>query len=162
MAKLPSHRILALRRGESEGFLRLGLEVDREVCLTRLRGQLPARPRATRLARDFDAGRWSTPTIGCWRPRSRSTCACSSRSGPTPRPSACSPRTCATCCWRRPWAAGACWRSTPGFRTGCKTVALDETGKLLDNGVIYPHEPQRQVDGARKEIGPRWCAKHKI
>jgi len=29
----------------------------------------------------------------------------------------------------------------PGFRTGCKVVALDETGKLLEDQVIYPHEP---------------------
>jgi uncharacterized protein len=30
----------------------------------------------------------------------------------------------------------------PGFRTGCKVAALDETGNLLDHGVIYPHAPQ--------------------
>jgi uncharacterized protein len=40
----------------------------------------------------------------------------------------------------------------PGFRTGCKTVALDQTGKLLEHGVIYPHEPQRQVEAARREV----------
>ena len=40
----------------------------------------------------------------------------------------------------------------PGFRTGCKVVVLDETGKLLENGVIFPHEPQRQVDAARREV----------
>ena len=38
MAKLPSHRILALRRGENEGFLRLELEVDRDAALGKLRG----------------------------------------------------------------------------------------------------------------------------
>lgn len=33
----------------------------------------------------------------------------------------------------------------PGFRTGCKLVCLDKQGKLLFNEAIYPHEPQRQT-----------------
>ena len=32
----------------------------------------------------------------------------------------------------------------PGYRTGCKIAIIDETGKLLDHGTIYPHEPQKQ------------------
>ena len=32
----------------------------------------------------------------------------------------------------------------PGFRTGCKVVCLDETGKLLHNETIYPHPPQKE------------------
>lgn len=33
----------------------------------------------------------------------------------------------------------------PGFRTGCKVVCLDAQGKLLHNDTIYPHEPQRET-----------------
>ncbi|MGB3466333.1 MAG: Tex-like N-terminal domain-containing protein, partial [Cyclobacteriaceae bacterium] len=33
----------------------------------------------------------------------------------------------------------------PGFRTGCKLVVLDEQGKLLENTAIYPNEPQKKV-----------------
>ncbi|AHM58623.1 transcriptional accessory protein [Flammeovirgaceae bacterium 311] len=33
----------------------------------------------------------------------------------------------------------------PGFRTGCKVVCLDEQGKLLQNEAIYPNEPQRKI-----------------
>ncbi len=33
----------------------------------------------------------------------------------------------------------------PGFRTGCKVVALNREGKLLEEAVIYPHEPQRKT-----------------
>ncbi|GAB4202509.1 MAG: Tex family protein [Bacteroidia bacterium] len=40
----------------------------------------------------------------------------------------------------------------PGFRTGCKVVVLDEYGNLLDESVIYPHEPQRQVTEAEQII----------
>ena len=34
----------------------------------------------------------------------------------------------------------------PGFRTGCKVVCLDSQGKLLQNTTVYPHEPQRKRD----------------
>lgn len=40
----------------------------------------------------------------------------------------------------------------PGFRTGCKVVCLDEQGKLLENGNIYPHEPQKKLIEAQAII----------
>jgi uncharacterized protein len=49
----------------------------------------------------------------------------------------------------------------PGFRTGCKVVALNKEGKLLENAVIYPHEPQRETRQAEGII-LALCAKHKI
>ena len=36
----------------------------------------------------------------------------------------------------------------PGFRTGCKIAVVDSTGKLLDTGTIYPHEPKNDWNGA--------------
>lgn len=36
----------------------------------------------------------------------------------------------------------------PGFRTGCKVAVVDTTGKLLDTGTIYPHEPKKDWQGA--------------
>ena len=36
----------------------------------------------------------------------------------------------------------------PGFRTGCKFAVVDPTGKLLDTGAIYPHEPKNDWQGA--------------
>src|SRR5207253_5769348 len=40
----------------------------------------------------------------------------------------------------------------PGFRTGCKVAALDETGNLLAEGVIYPHAPQNKKEEARVRL----------
>ena len=40
----------------------------------------------------------------------------------------------------------------PGFRTGCKIVCLDENGKLLHNDVIYPNQPKSDFRGAAKKI----------
>ncbi len=36
----------------------------------------------------------------------------------------------------------------PGFRTGCKLAVVDVTGKVLETGTIYPHEPQKRVEEA--------------
>ncbi len=38
----------------------------------------------------------------------------------------------------------------PAFRTGCKLAILDKTGKVLDIGVIYPHEPQNEKEKSKK------------
>ena len=40
----------------------------------------------------------------------------------------------------------------PGFRTGCKIVALDNTGKLLDDAVIYPTEPRKDFEGSARVL----------
>jgi uncharacterized protein len=40
----------------------------------------------------------------------------------------------------------------PGFRTGCKVVCLDANGNLLHNTAIYPHEPQRRVFESESDV----------
>lgn len=40
----------------------------------------------------------------------------------------------------------------PGFRTGCKLAALDETGVLLEEAIIFPHTGNRRIDGAKWKI----------
>lgn len=40
----------------------------------------------------------------------------------------------------------------PAYRTGCKLAVIDETGKVLDTGVVYPTEPQNDIEGAKKEL----------
>ena len=42
----------------------------------------------------------------------------------------------------------------PAYRTGCKIAVIDETGKLLDTTTIYPTEPQNDVEGAKKTLIP--------
>ena len=159
VAKLPSHRILALRRGETEGYLRLGLDVDREACLTRLRGQFKRPPRHP-LARDFEVAlcdsydRLLAPSIEL-----------DVRLQLKERADAEAIRVFAEnlrhLLLAAPMGGKRILALDPGFRTGCKTVALDETGKLLENGVIYPHEPQRQIENARKEVA-RLVARHQL
>lgn len=49
----------------------------------------------------------------------------------------------------------------PGFRTGCKVVALDEQGTLLDDAVIYPTMPKNDTEGAKK-ILQKLISRHRL
>lgn len=49
----------------------------------------------------------------------------------------------------------------PGFKSGCKVVALNKQGKLLEETVIYPHEPQRKKTEAEMVV-LAYCQKHNI
>ena len=40
----------------------------------------------------------------------------------------------------------------PAYRTGCKIAVIDETGKVLDTTTVYPTEPQNDIEGAKKEL----------
>ncbi len=40
----------------------------------------------------------------------------------------------------------------PAYRTGCKLAVIDETGKVLDTGVIYPTEPQNDTENSENEL----------
>ncbi|KAB8314497.1 RNA-binding transcriptional accessory protein, partial [Tolypothrix campylonemoides VB511288] len=49
----------------------------------------------------------------------------------------------------------------PGLRTGVKVAVVDRTGKLVDTATIYPHEPKRQWDGSLHAL-QALCAKHGV
>jgi uncharacterized protein len=156
---LPSHRVLALRRGEKEGFLRVDLEVDRDSCLGRLRGLFIKSPRAP-LAADFDTAlcdaydRLLAPSIDL-----------DVRLVLKERADAEAIRVFAEnlrhLLLASPLGGKRVLALDPGFRTGCKVVVLDATGTLLAHTVVYPHEPQRQADAARRELAAL-AARHAV
>ncbi len=49
----------------------------------------------------------------------------------------------------------------PGFRTGCKVAVVDETGKVLDTGVVYATPPQSKVEESKAKLKPL-ILKHKV
>ena len=49
----------------------------------------------------------------------------------------------------------------PAYRTGCKIAVIDQTGKLLDTTTVYPTEPQNDVEGAKKVL-KGLISKHKV
>jgi uncharacterized protein len=158
-AKLPSHRILALRRGEKEGFLRLELSADRDAAIDRLRG-LFVKPGNVALARDFDVA-----LVDAHDRLLRTSIELDVRLALKERADGEAIRVFGEnlrhLLLSSPLGGKRVLALDPGFRTGVKVVVLDETGKLLENGVIYPHEPQRQLDAARRELA-QLITRHKI
>ncbi len=49
----------------------------------------------------------------------------------------------------------------PGIRTGVKVAVVDATGKLVDTATVYPHEPRRDWDGALHTLA-QLCGKHGV
>ena len=135
--KLPSHRILALFRGEKEEVLDLTLEPEeaarRADAATVTRPRSPAGSASPTRAGPATAG-CSTPCAGPGAPgsssTSASTCGCGCGRRPRTRRSGCSPPTCATCCSPRPAGTRATMGLDPGFRTGVKVAVVDATGKV--------------------------------
>lgn len=157
--KLPSHRILAMRRGESEGVLRLELEVDRDASVARLRSQFVKSP-AGPLARDFEAA-----LVDAYDRLLGTSIELDVRLALKQRADLEAIRVFAEnlrhLLLAAPLGGKRVLALDPGFRTGCKLVVLDATGKLLAHSVIYPHEPQRQLEAARREVAAA-CAKLQI
>ena len=137
-----SHRYLAMRRGwmEEELVLSLGGALPATTATTRSAGRRAGRrrsrrPRARR-RRTFAGApllkraarlalRGSRRAVD--RDRGAQGAARGRRRGGD---HACSPRTCASCCWRRPSAPRRCWASIPGLRTGCKLAVVDALGQV--------------------------------
>ncbi len=78
--------------------------------------------------------------------------------GRRPRRRASSPATCAASCWQPPLRGRRVLAIDPGFRTGCKLAALDETGNLLEDGVDLSRT-RRRTSATRPRPGWKsWSA----
>ena len=105
----PSHRVLAMLRGEKEGFLVLRVEPPEEEALPLLEQQFvtgrgPASEQVRLATEDSYRRYWDRH----WRRKP----AWNSNVTPTKKPSASSPPTCASCCWRPLWDRRPSWRWT--------------------------------------------------
>ena len=156
---IPSHRTLALRRGEKEGFLRVTLEVDVEAALGAVRHRVvkaPRAPLATHLEEALRDGyeRLLRPSIEV-----------DVRLALKERADAEAIRVFAEnlrhVLLAAPLGGKRVLAIDPGMRTGCKVVVLDEKGDLVEDTVIYPHEPQKQVERSRRTLA-ELCARHRI
>ena len=154
-AKLPSHRVLALFRGEREGILDLDLRPEPDA-----EGHKgPAAPELTILARFGLAQRgrpgdaFMAETVrGAWRTKILPRLDTDLRSRLRDAAEAEAARVFATNLRDLLLAAPAGPRATlgldPGFRSGTKAAVVDRTGKVLATATVYPHEPQRRWDEA--------------
>lgn len=146
---IPPHRILAVNRGEREQILRVRLDLDlnraRDISLDQLpladhphrEFILPAvqdalerllLPSLEREIRRELTDRAQDHAIGIFARNLRSLLL------------------------RPPLGGKRVLAIDPGIRTGCKVAVLDETGNLLEEGVIYPHQPQKKVAEAKRKL----------
>ena len=149
LRKIPNHRILAIDRGEREGKLRVRVNVDGAAAVERLGRRWPRRQGV--FAPVFDAAiadgykRLMAPSLER-----------EARSDLTARAQADAidvfAKNLEGLLSARPVRGARVLALDPGYRTGCKVAVIDEFGKLLDHGVVYPTKPRRDVAGTKREL----------
>src|SRR5205823_14519102 len=166
--KLPSHRILALFRGEKEEILELQMLPDAQVPVA----NVPT-PYELKIMQRFlisDQGRpgdrWLVETARwAWRTKIQVHLNIDLRMRLWNAAETEAVRVFASNLRDLLLAAPAGTRATmgldPGFRTGVKVAVTDATGKVVDTAVIYPHEPQRQWNEALAILG-KLALKHRV
>ncbi|SBT37767.1 Tex family protein [Micromonospora auratinigra] len=169
--KLPSHRILAMFRGEKEGVLELTMdpEADGDVDAavtgpTRYEAAIAGRFGVGDRGRPAD--KWLADTVRwAWRTRILIHLGADLRMRLWQAAEEEAVRVFATNLRDLLLAAPAGTRATmgldPGLRTGVKVAVVDATGKVVATDTIYPHEPRRQWDASLATLA-RLAAAHGV
>ena len=141
LARCSSHRMLAMRRGETEGILRISIGVDDEAALERIsRFFVHGNGEASQLVKaavEDGYRRLLEPSI-------------SNEAGSLAREKADEEaisifvRNLEQLLMASPLGQKRVMAIDPGFRTGCKVVCLDAEGNLLHHDVIFPHPPKAE------------------
>ena len=149
LTKLPSHRILALFRGEAEGVLTLSFDPGDEAVYEGMiaeRFDLPVQE-SEWLAK---AVRWG------WRTKLQISANVDARMRLKEKADEGALEVFKTNLRDVLLAAPAGQRATlaldPGYRNGVKCAMVDGTGKVLATSIVYPHQPQNRWDAARTEL----------
>ena len=149
LRKIPNHRILAIDRGEREGKLRVRVNVDGAAAVERLGRRWPRRQGV--FAPVFDAA-----VADGYRRLMAPSLEREARSDLTARAQADAidvfAKNLEGLLSARPVRGARVLALDPGYRTGCKVAVIDEFGKLLDHGVVYPTKPRHDVAGTKREL----------
>ena len=161
LKKCSSHRLLAMRRGEKEGYLRISIDIEYEdECIGRLqrlhvRGTSPCGRIINEAAEDAYK-RLLKPSI-------ENEFATLSKLKADEEAIKVFAENLRQLLLAAPLGQKRVMGIDPGFRTGCKVVCLDEQGNLLYNEAIFPHPPVNRRMQAKvhteqmiKQIGKRW------
>jgi protein Tex len=144
---IPSHRMLAIRRGESENILYFSIELDAAKPVEYLKGHILKGP-----------GDW-TPQLDlaikdCYKRLLNSSIQSEIRLELKQQADTEAIRVfrdnMANLLLAPPAGQIGVLAIDPGIRTGCKVAVVDETGKFLDHTVIYPFQPKNDVAGANR------------
>lgn len=142
LKRCTSHRLLAMRRGEAEGYLRVSISpADEDDCISRVERPFvkPGTPAAKQVAMAAaDAyKRLLKPSI-------ETEFAGASKGKADEEAIRVFAENLKQLLLTPPLGQKRIMGIDPGFRTGCKVVCLDAQGNLLHNETIYPHQPQNQ------------------
>ena len=149
-AKIPSHRLLAMLRGEAEGMLRIGIEVDKEQTVAQLKQQL-----VTNRQFEFYSDLLTAVEDCCERlllPATETTVLQELKEKADEEAIAVFGKNLRELLLAPPAGPKVTIGIDPGFRTGCKVAVVDGTGKFLNNTTIYPTPPQNDTEGAGKVL----------
>ncbi len=157
--RIPSHRTLALRRGEKEGFLAVLLEMDGELACREMRRQV-VRDRQASLAGELEAA-----LVDAWERLLYPAIEVDVRLLLRERAEAEAIRVFAEnlrhLLLAPPLGGKRVLAVDPGYRTGCKLAALDETGRLHEHDVIFPSPGNARAAEAEQKL-VTLCARHRI
>ncbi|HNY15207.1 MAG TPA: Tex-like N-terminal domain-containing protein, partial [Bacteroidales bacterium] len=149
LKKCPSHRLLAMRRGEDEGFLKLSIEPQEEHALEILDSLfIKAGNQSSDLVREAVKDSWKRLLSSSMETEFRNI---SKEKADTEAINVFTDNL-RQLLLASPLGEKNVLAIDPGFRTGCKVVCLDRQGNLLHNETIYPHPPQNQTALSIKKI----------
>ena len=142
LRRCPSHRLLAMRRGEEEGFLRLAIMPSEEEALSLVEKQfVKANNDSARQVREAVADGWSRLLAPSMETEFRKT----SKEKADEEAIRVFAENLRQLLLAPPLGEKNVLAIDPGQRTGCKLVCLDRQGALLHHDVIYPHPPQNET-----------------
>ena len=149
LRRCSSHRLLAMRRGEKEGFLRISISADDDECKEKIRRQyVTGRGECSKLvgeAADDAFKRLLKPSI-------ETEFALSSKQDADKEAICVFTENLRQLLLAAPLGQKRVMGVDPGFRTGCKVVCLDAQGALLHFEAIYPHAPKNDRAGASRQV----------
>ena len=150
LSQIPPHRVLAINRGEREGFLRIKLQVPETYLLAGLAERFFAP------VNSFCREEVYTAVVDGYKRLMAPSIEREIRNELTELAEEQAIHIFATnlrdLLLVPPVKGKTVLGVDPAFRTGCKLAVVDETGRLLDLAVIYPHAPQKQTQQAAKTI----------
>jgi protein Tex len=149
LARSPSHRLLAMFRGENEGFLKLKITPPEQEALIVLEKIF--------LENNSEAGAQVQMAIhDSWKrllhPSLENEFRAVAKERADEEAISVFADNARQLLMAPPLGQKRVMAIDPGFRTGCKVVCLDEQGKLLHNETIYPHPPQSEVKQSINKI----------
>lgn len=149
LKKCPSHRLLAMRRGEEEGFLRLSVEPDEVHALDMLKSIfIKGRNASSEIVNDAIKDSWKRLLSASMETEFRNI----SKEKADIEAITVFADNLRQLLLGSPLGEKNVLAIDPGFRTGCKVVCLDRQGSFIHNETIYPHPPQNETAMSIKKI----------